>query len=460
MAKLRRMYSDFVTGETRQNDTLQETLINVITGYVVQNYLGSYGPMSFPVAACASAAVSVGDALDKIATGQADLVVTGGVDDYSFEGAIGFGDMKATASSDELLALGIEPSRMSRPNDRRRRGFVEGQGAGAQILARASVAMRLGLPVYGIIAHASAHGDGINLSVPAPGIGVLSVAAETETHAASDACDFAGRRAQTLAIAAEQKKLAALLGEREATQMIADARARYAHDFARNDDRVSPLRAALAVFGLGPDDIALVSKHDTSTAMNDLNENRLHHLLQEKLGRTPHLPLAVISQKALTGHGKGAAAAWQLNGVLQAMAEGVIPGNASLDDVDDDMRAFTPLTFTDSALKTPDLRAALITSLGFGHVGAIVCVLHPFFFWRMLAGHERDDYAKRLGARVSAADQRLRAVLSGHTPLVARRTHRPFSHRDGSAAQIAEEAAMLTNAAARARDGSFSQEPL
>ncbi len=461
MAKLRRMYSDFATGETRQNDTLQETLINVITGYVVQNYVGSYGPMSFPVAACASAAVSVSDALDKIATGQADLVLAGGVDDYSFEGAVGFGDMNATASSDGLQALGIEPARMSRPNDRRRRGFVEGQGAGTQILARASLAVRLGLPVYGIIAHASAHGDGINLSVPAPGIGVLSVAAESGEHAPREACDFSGRRAQTLAIAAEQKKLATLFGEAEAARMIADARTRFAHDFARNDARVSPLRAALAVFGLGPDDIAVVSKHDTSTTMNDLNENRVHHLLQEKLGRTPHLPLPVISQKSLTGHGKGAAAAWQLNGVLQAMAEGVIPGNASLDDVDDEMRAFAPLTFSDSALETPpaDLRAALITSLGFGHVGALLCVVHPFFFWRMLSDAQRSQYAEQSSARITAANQRLRSVLSGHTPLISRRTHRPFANRDGSAAQIAEDAAMLTNAEARLHEGPFSQEP-
>lgn len=40
MSKLKRLYRDFYDGAERQNDTLQETLINVIGGYVVQSFLG------------------------------------------------------------------------------------------------------------------------------------------------------------------------------------------------------------------------------------------------------------------------------------------------------------------------------------------------------------------------------------------------------------------------------------
>ena len=54
--------------QERQNDILQETLINVVGAYAVQSYVGSYGPMSHPVAACATAAVSAEEAFDKILT--------------------------------------------------------------------------------------------------------------------------------------------------------------------------------------------------------------------------------------------------------------------------------------------------------------------------------------------------------------------------------------------------------
>src|SRR5690606_33886358 len=42
MKKLHRLHRDHYDGAERQNDTLQETLINVIGGYIVQSYLGSY----------------------------------------------------------------------------------------------------------------------------------------------------------------------------------------------------------------------------------------------------------------------------------------------------------------------------------------------------------------------------------------------------------------------------------
>ncbi|MCC6811227.1 MAG: DUF1729 domain-containing protein [Deltaproteobacteria bacterium] len=458
MNQLRRMYRDFYMGVPRQNDTLQETLINVISGYVVQSYLGSYGPMSFPVGACATAAVSVSDACDKILGGQADLMVTGGVDDYAIEGNVGFTDMGATAPSDELYAMGIDPAHASRPNDRRRRGFVEAQGAGAMVLCRASLALKMGLPVYGIVAHASSHGDGINLSVPAPGIGVLSAAAECEAHDPQTACDFSGRRSQTIALREKRAALVAIVGEAQADTMLANERRRLAHDFYKADTRISPLRGALATLGLTPDDVAFVSKHDTSTAMNDVGENRLHHWLQEKLGRTEGLPLAVISQKALTGHSKGGAAGWQMNGVLQAMQSGVIPANKSLEDVDPAMAAYSTMAFTDAPIAMPRARmkAALVTSLGFGHIGAIVLLGHPFLFWRMLDADQTAAYRKKLGARMSTATTKLQRVLGGSEAMFKRRTERPFSGKDGTPQHLRHEADVLMNAASKRDEAHYA----
>ena len=60
----------------------------------------------------------------------------------------------------------------------------------------------------------------------------------------------------------------------------------------------------LAKLGVTPDDIAVVSKHDTSTNANDPNESELHNTLAHAIGRTDGNPLFVISQKTLTGHAK------------------------------------------------------------------------------------------------------------------------------------------------------------
>ena len=78
MQSTRRMYVDALLGEQPPNDVLQEALPNVIAAHTVQSYLGGYGSMVHPVAACATAAVSVEEGVDKIRLDKASVVVTGG----------------------------------------------------------------------------------------------------------------------------------------------------------------------------------------------------------------------------------------------------------------------------------------------------------------------------------------------------------------------------------------------
>ncbi|EUA75168.1 beta-ketoacyl synthase, N-terminal domain protein [Mycobacterium xenopi 4042] len=65
-------------GRNKPNDIFQEVLPNIIAAHVVQSYIGSYGAMIHPVGACATAAVSVEEGVDKIRLGKAELVVAGG----------------------------------------------------------------------------------------------------------------------------------------------------------------------------------------------------------------------------------------------------------------------------------------------------------------------------------------------------------------------------------------------
>ncbi|HEX6888468.1 MAG TPA: beta-ketoacyl synthase N-terminal-like domain-containing protein, partial [Candidatus Nanopelagicales bacterium] len=370
------------------NDVLQEALGNVVPAHVNQGLVGGYGPMVHPVAACATAAVSLEEAIDKIALGKADIVVGGGWDDLGSEGINGFADMAATADNAALLEAGLAPHQHSRPGDRRRRGFVEAQGGGSFLVCRGSVALQLGLPVRAVVGYAASFGDGIHTSIPAPGLGALG----------------------------------AVRGGTD-----------------------SPLGRALAALGLTADDIAVVSKHDTSTEANDPNEAFLHATVQEALGRTPGNPLRVISQKALTGHAKGGAAAWQMAGLCDLFETGVVPGNRNLTSVDPRVTPGPIVVDARSLVRHEPVRAALVTSLGFGHVSAVVALAHPDVFVAAVPDAQRAEYQQRAHERRVAGARRRLVAQHGGEPMLARRTDRRLG--EGAAGELrSREAAMLVAA--------------
>lgn len=396
LTSMQTMYHGNLLGRNKPNDILQEVLPNVFAGHVVQSYVGSYGAMIHPVGACATAAVSVEEGVDKIRLGKAQFVVAGGYDDLSLEAIIGFGDMAATADTEMMRAKGISDSKFSRANDRRRLGFVEGQGGGTILLARGDLALDMGLPVLAVVGYVSSFGDGVHTSIPAPGLGALG----------------AGR------------------GGRE-----------------------SDLARSLAKLGVGPDDIAVVSKHDTSTLANDPNETELHERLADSLGRSAGAPLFVVSQKSLTGHSKGGAAAFQMMGLCQILRDGVIPPNRSLDCVDDELAGAEHLVWLRDTLRLGDkfpLKAGLITSLGFGHVSGLIALVHPQAFIAALSAEQREDYTRRAGERVLAGQLRFASAIAGGPALYEKPADRRFS---GDAPEKRQEADMLLDPAARLGDG-------
>jgi fatty acid synthase len=395
MTSMQTMYHGNLLGRNKPNDILQEVLPNVIAGHVVQSYIGSYGAMIHPVGACATAAISVEEGVDKIRLGKAEFVVAGGYDDLTLEAIIGFGDMAATADTEMMRAKGISDSKFSRANDRRRLGFVEGQGGGTILLARGDLALKMGLPVLAVVAYVSSFGDGVHTSIPAPGLGALA----------------AGRGGKD-----------------------------------------SQLARSLAKLGVGPDDIAVVSKHDTSTLANDPNETELHERLADSLGRSAGAPLFVVSQKSLTGHSKGGAAAFQMMGLCQILRDGVIPPNRSLDCVDDELASAAHLVWLRDTLRLGDtfpLKAGLVTSLGFGHVSGLVALVHPQAFLAALRPQERQDYRERSNARVLAGQHRLASAIAGGRPLYEKPADRRFSNE---APEKKQEAEMLLDPASRLGD--------
>jgi fatty acid synthase len=392
MTSMQTMYHGNLLGRTKPNDILQEVLPNVVAAHVVQSYIGSYGAMIHPVGACATAAVSVEEGVDKIRLGKAELVVAGGFDDLTLEAIIGFGDMAATADTSMMRGRGISDARFSRPNDRRRLGFLEAQGGGTILLARGDLAVKMGLPVLAVVGYAQSFADGVHTSIPAPGLGALG----------------AGRGGKDSALA-----------------------------------------RSLAKLGVGADDVAVISKHDTSTLANDPNETELHERLADSLGRSDGAPLFIVSQKNLTGHAKGGAAVFQMMGLCQILRDGVIPPNRSLDCVDDELASSAHFVWVRDTLRLGEkfpLKAGLVTSLGFGHVSGLVALVHPEAFMATLDAEQRADYQRRADARLLAGQRRLSSAIAGGRPMYERPADRRFDHE---VSEKRQEAAMLLDPEAR-----------
>jgi fatty acid synthase subunit alpha, fungi type len=329
-----------------QKDILAETFVNTTAAWINMLLLGSSGPIRTPVGACATSLESVDTGYDLIMTGKAKAVLVGGTDGYEKETAMEFANMQATIDAEKDRAAGRPAKQASRPTASSRAGFVESEGCGIQLLTTAALAVQMGLPIHGIIALTHTASDKVGRSVPAPGKGVLTAAAETPRTGrfTSPMLDLGYRRRQ-LALRRQQieeKKALEMAWLREGMaaqrrgsavhlsgspvgdegeyaaecrrQIEADARRAlkeavntYGNDFYRGDAGIAPLRGALAVWGLGVDDIGVASLHGTSTVKNDINETDVLQRQMAHLGRTRGNLLPCVAQKSLMGHGKGAA---------------------------------------------------------------------------------------------------------------------------------------------------------
>ena len=95
----------------------------------VSQYVGARGYNSTATTACAASNNAIGEALQAIRHGVADVMVTGGAEaGISQLGLAGFAVMRALSTRND------EPQRASRPFDAERDGFVPSEGAGILVL--------------------------------------------------------------------------------------------------------------------------------------------------------------------------------------------------------------------------------------------------------------------------------------------------------------------------------------
>ncbi|KAJ7077160.1 fatty acid synthase [Mycena belliarum] len=422
-----KMFKDRRDEREVQNDILQETFINTTAGWVNLLLMSSSGPVKIPVGACATALQSLEIACDTILSGKAKVMIAGGFDDLSEEGSYEFANMKATSNAESEFAMGREPTEMSRPATTTRAGFMEAQGTGVHIVMSAKTALELGAPIRGILAFTSTSTDKAGRSIPAPGLGPLTIAREVSSKHPLPILDLAYRSRQLSfrrtqisqwlthehAQLQEEIQLRKAQGEsadgdyfsarvadieKEAAQQDKDALSMYGM-LEGTDPRVSPLRRALAVWGLTADDIGVLSIHGTSTKANEENETRIWNDIFTSIARSPGNAVPIMAQKSLLGHSKGGSGAWQMAGLLQTVSTGIVPGNRNSDNIDSHFKDRRFLMFPSKSIHTDGIRAGVMSSFGFGQVGGTALVVNPRYLFATLEPSYYEAYQQRHATR-------------------------------------------------------------
>ncbi|NBG89104.1 beta-ketoacyl-ACP synthase II [Isachenkonia alkalipeptolytica] len=137
-------------------------IVNMASGQVSMS-LGAKGPNTTVVTACASATNAIGDAYKIIQRGDAKLMITGGTEASITPVSIGgFCSMKAMSTANEA------PEKASRPFDKKRDGFVMGEGSGILLLEELDHALARGAEIYGEVAGYGMSADAYHITAPAP----------------------------------------------------------------------------------------------------------------------------------------------------------------------------------------------------------------------------------------------------------------------------------------------------
>jgi 3-oxoacyl-[acyl-carrier-protein] synthase II len=136
------------------------SIINLAAGQVSIRF-GAKGPNSATCTACSASAHAIGDALEIIRRGRADVMIAGGSEAaITPMGVGGFAAMRALSTRND------EPERASRPFDRDRDGFIMGEGSGVVILEELEFARRRGAPIYAELVGYGMSADAFHITAP------------------------------------------------------------------------------------------------------------------------------------------------------------------------------------------------------------------------------------------------------------------------------------------------------
>ncbi len=142
---------------------IPELIPNEVGGNIAINF-GCHGPVQSIATACSSGTDAIGVAFDMIRSGRIDCCVTGGAESTICQfGIVGFEVLHALSTG-----FDDDPTKASRPFDKKRNGFVMGEGAGIFVLEEYEHAKARGAKIYAEVAGYGASCDGYHLTSPNP----------------------------------------------------------------------------------------------------------------------------------------------------------------------------------------------------------------------------------------------------------------------------------------------------
>lgn len=222
------------------------------------------GPCLPVVTACATSTHAIGEAFRAIRHGYADAIIAGGSEAAITPiGVAGFINCMA-------LHTGDDPNAASLPFDKRRSGFVMGEGAGALVLEEYDHAVARGARIYAEVVGYGSTCDAHHMTAPAPD-------GEGAARAIRDSLEELGGAAGV-----------------DAGRVYYNA-------------------------------------HGTGTPLNDATETMA---LKTVFGEEQAHRLLISSTKSCTGHMLGATGAAEAIAAIQALVTGVVPPTINLNEPD------------------------------------------------------------------------------------------------------------------------------
>lgn len=148
-------------GPDRVNPLLVPMMIPNMGAAHVSLELGTKGPLSATVTACAAGSDAIGYAARIIRHGDAEVMFAGGSEaPVSPVGVAGFAAARALSLRND------DPEHASRPFDAGRDGFVIGEGAGCLVLESLEHAQARGARIYAELAGAGMSSDAFHMTLP------------------------------------------------------------------------------------------------------------------------------------------------------------------------------------------------------------------------------------------------------------------------------------------------------
>lgn len=137
-------------------------IANMAAGQIAM-LLGARGINETVVTACASGTNAIGEAFKAIQRGDADVMFTGGCEASITPMALGgFCALKALSTNND------DPKGASRPFDKKRDGFVMGEGAGVLVLEELEHALSRNAKIYAEVVGYGASCDAYHMTAPDP----------------------------------------------------------------------------------------------------------------------------------------------------------------------------------------------------------------------------------------------------------------------------------------------------